>query len=65
MLRSAGARREHSVPQTCTEERRQLEPELAFSGEFACAYAAEVLFFCASMTTLHLFYFLFGEYLLG
>ena len=33
-----------SVPPTCSEERRQLEPELAFRSKFASAKAAHVLF---------------------
>ena len=35
---------EHSVPPTCSEERRQLEPKLAFWSKFASAKAAHVLF---------------------
>jgi len=35
---------EHSVLPTCSEERRQLEPELAFWSKFASAKAAHVLF---------------------
>ena len=35
---------EHSVPPNCSEERRQLEPELAFWSKFASAKAAHVLF---------------------
>ena len=35
---------------TCSEERRQLEPYLAFWSEFASAFAAQVHSLCASVT---------------
>ena len=41
---------EHLVPPTCPEERRQLEPNLAFWSKFASAQAAQVLTFCAAVT---------------
>ena len=53
----------HSVPPTCSEERRQLEPELAFWSKFAGAQAAQVLPLCASMTTVYLFFFVIGRVL--
>jgi len=52
---------EHSVPLTCSEERRQLEPELAFWSEFASAYAAQVHSFCASVTAVYLPFCFFGR----
>ena len=36
----------NSVPPTCSEERRQLEPGLAFWRKFDSAKAAHVLFWC-------------------
>ena len=52
---------EHSVPPNCSEERRQLEPELAFWSKFASAKAAHVHSFCASVATVHLFFFVIGS----
>ena len=46
----------------CSEERRQLEPELAFWSKFASAKAAHVLF-GASVTTVCLFFFIIGRVL--
>ena len=54
---------EHSVPPTCSEERRQLEPSLAFWSEFASAYAAQVYSVCASVTDVYLLFFVFGRVL--
>jgi len=48
---------EHSVPPTYLEETRQMEPELAFWSKFAGAQAAQVYYFCASVTTVYLFFF--------
>ena len=56
---------EHSVPPTCSEERRQLEPKLAFWSEFASAYAAQVYSLCASVTAVYLPFLLFGRVLTG
>ena len=56
---------EHLVPPNCSEERRQLEPELAFWSKFASAKAAHVLFFGASVTTVCLFFFDIGRVLTG
>jgi len=36
---------EHSVPRTCSKERRQLVPELAFWSKFASACAVHVLIY--------------------
>jgi len=44
----------------CSEERRQLEPELAFWSKFASAKAAQVLS-GASVTTVRLFFFVIGR----
>ena len=52
----------HHTP-TRSEERRQLEPELAFWRKFAGAQAAQVLSLCASVTTVHLFFFVIGRVL--
>jgi hypothetical protein len=51
------------VPPTCLEERRQLEPQLAFWSEFASAYAAQVHTLCASVTAVYLPFFVFGRVL--
>jgi len=56
---------EHSVPPTCSEERRQLEPELALWSIFDGAQVAQVLYFCASVTTVYLFFFVIGKVLPG
>ena len=45
------------------EERRQLEPSLAFWSEFASAYAAQVHSLCASVTAVYLPFFVFGRVL--
>ena len=50
------------VPPTCSEERRQLEPQLAFWSEFASAYAAQVHYLCASVTAMYLPYLVLGEF---
>ena len=49
-----------------SEERRQLEPELAFWSEFASAYAVQILSLCcASVTTVYLFFLVIGRFLTG
>jgi hypothetical protein len=45
------------------EERRQLEPLLAFWSEFASALAAQVHSLCASVTAVYLPFFVFGRVL--
>ena len=54
----------NSVPPTCSEEeRRQLEPSLAFWSELAGAFAAQVHSLCASVTAVYLPFFVFGRVL--
>jgi len=53
----------HSVPPTFSEERRQLEPSLAFWSEFASAFAAQVHSLGASVTAVYLPFFVFGRLL--
>jgi len=48
---------------TCSEERRQLEPSLAFWSEFSSACAAQVHSACASVTALYLSFLVFGRVL--
>jgi len=52
-----------SVPPTCSEERRQLEPNLAFWSEFASACVAQVHSLCASVTAVYLPFLVFGRVL--
>ena len=44
----------YSASPTCSEERRQLESELAIWSEFASACAAQVHSFCAAVTVNYL-----------
>ena len=53
-----------TVPPTCSEERRQLEPSLAFWNVFAGAFAAQVHSLCASVTAVYLPFFVFGRVLI-
>ena len=46
-----------SVPPTCSEERRQLEPQLASWSELAIAYATQMHALCASVTAVYLPFF--------
>ena len=53
----------HSAPPTSSEERRQLKPELALWSNFDGVYEAYILSFCASVTTVHVFFFEIGRVL--
>jgi hypothetical protein len=53
----------HSAPPTSSEERRQLKPELALWSNFDGVYETYILSFCASVTTVHVFFFEIGRVL--
>ena len=53
----------HSAPPTSPEERRHLKPELALWSKFDGLYEAYILSFCASVTTVHVFFFVIGRVL--
>jgi len=50
-----------SVQPACSEERRQLKPELASWRKLACVYAAHVHSFCASVATVNVYFSVIGR----